>query len=99
MVALRAAGPAMWAELAQLAPSLAVVSEAHAAFTRSAVGTFILTCFSMLYCLTASGAIFCFWKTSMRVPTIATTEGVGFHGKDSWRRHGAVGGSRQCGLC
>merc|ERR1712151_577747 len=98
MVAIRTAGPSIWAQISALGPSFAVISEVHSSFQRSSIGIFILSSFSVLYGLVASGAVFCFWKTSLRVPTIA---GIDPHRKNDHETllHKTGLGSRQCGLC
>lgn len=65
--------------------------KAHLVAYGSVLGNVFLVALSCIYVGAASGLIFCFWKTSLRVPTIAD---VG---------HGAVGSLKRncskCGLC
>lgn len=93
MVVFRAVAPSRWAAVVAHRPWLAGVHSLHALVHGSLCGTILLSAFSLLYVSIASGAIFLFWKTSLRVPTVASAE--------LQEQRGAMGGAAttQCGLC
>ncbi|CAJ1401097.1 unnamed protein product [Effrenium voratum] len=91
LVSLRAFQPQRWAELREQ-PWLAWLHQAHYTIHTSVLGTFVLSCLSILYLATASGVIFLFWKTSLRVPTVADATLM-----DSGPLQSNTGA--QCGLC
>jgi len=70
LVSLRAFQPQRWAALVAIHPWLTWLHQAHYTIHTSVLGTFVLSCVSCLYVATASGVIFLFWKTALRVPTI-----------------------------
>eukprot|EP00418_Pyrodinium_bahamense_P068527 CAMPEP_0179093430 /NCGR_PEP_ID=MMETSP0796-20121207/42788_1 /TAXON_ID=73915 /ORGANISM="Pyrodinium bahamense, Strain pbaha01" /LENGTH=286 /DNA_ID=CAMNT_0020791065 /DNA_START=19 /DNA_END=880 /DNA_ORIENTATION=+ len=95
MVVFRALAPSQWAGVVAHRPWLSSIHAFHVLVHSSEVGTIVLSGFSLLYISTASGAIFLFWKTSLRVPTVASVpfrEVACFLPK-------VPSGSSQCGLC
>lgn len=74
LVSLRALEPSMWLATANRGPWLAAVHRLHSLIHETVVGSALLSLMSGLYIFTASGIIFCFWKTAVRVPTIADAE-------------------------
>merc|ERR1712232_522431 len=46
MLALKTAGPSLWAQVAALGPSFAIISDAHSTFQRSSLGSLVLSGFS-----------------------------------------------------
>lgn len=74
MVVFRALEPSQWEAVAAQKSWLAGVYKLHALVHSSLSGMIFLSGFSLLYVSTASGAIFLFWKTSLRVPTVASAE-------------------------
>jgi len=95
MVIFRALEPLQWEPFAARQPWLAGMHRLHVFVHSSSFGMFFLSCFSLLYISTASGAIFLFWKTSVRVPTVAST-GV----RDQCIHMPKLTSSgSQCGLC
>lgn len=94
MVSLRAFDPSVWAAAATQQPWLASLHEAHSVIHGSVLGTLVLSSISLLYVATASGVIFLFWKTSLRVATVAdvdvATQVASFQ---------IDTGGAQCGLC
>lgn len=93
LVSLKAFQPQRWAELVREQPWLAWPHQAHYTIHTSVLGTFVLSCVSCLYLATASGVIFLFWKTSLRVPTVADTTVVECGPLQSDT------GTVNCGLC
>mmetsp|Transcript_62797 Transcript_62797/g.162262 ORF Transcript_62797/g.162262 Transcript_62797/m.162262 type:complete len:479 (-) Transcript_62797:63-1499(-) len=93
LAVLRVFQPARWKEavLAAQLPWLTALHEAQTVFYSSDIGIVALSTISWLYVLTASGLCFCFWKTSLRVPTVA----------DVGQKHGSTlpRGNSRCGLC
>lgn len=101
MVSLHAFQPDLWQALAEQQPWLAALHKAHAAFHGSLYGTLVLSIVTFLYVATASGVIFLFWKTSLRVPTVAD---AGAHSQEEVTRDAASDGDvtmgiMNCGLC
>jgi len=93
LVSLRAFQPQIWAALVAIHPSLSWLHQAHYTIHTSVLGTFVLSCVSCLYMATASGVIFLFWKTALRVPTIADVNPV-----ESGQLQSNPG-CNTCGLC
>jgi len=73
-VTLRALEPQHWEFLADTTPLLRALHRCHADLYASRLGTMMFCALSVLYATTASGVIFLFWKTSLRVPTVADAE-------------------------
>mmetsp|Transcript_98464 Transcript_98464/g.317450 ORF Transcript_98464/g.317450 Transcript_98464/m.317450 type:complete len:433 (-) Transcript_98464:135-1433(-) len=100
MVSLRAFDPSRLSVAATEWPWLAVLHEVHKMIHGSLLGTLVFSSISLLYAATASGVIFLFWKTSLRVPTVAD---VDVPEESSSRQHGPgtprSEGCAQCGLC
>eukprot|EP00931_Biecheleriopsis_adriatica_P084404 TRINITY_DN5822_c0_g1_i1.p1 TRINITY_DN5822_c0_g1~~TRINITY_DN5822_c0_g1_i1.p1 ORF type:complete len:144 (+),score=17.64 TRINITY_DN5822_c0_g1_i1:171-602(+) len=94
MVSIRALQPQLWEARVTEQPWLAKLHRLHMTIHNSYLATMILSSVSLLYLATASGVIFLFWKTSLRVPTVADvnvlTEIEPLHSRMS---------SSQCGLC
>lgn len=88
MVSLRALSPSLWEAFAERQPLLLGFWKLHSVVHTSFLGTLLLSSFALLYVATASGVIFLFWKTAMRVTTVADVDGVC-----------SKGGHVQCGLC
>merc|ERR1711976_705734 len=74
LVTPRAIDPSLWEAVAAKQPLLTRLHAVHELIHTSRVGTVLLSGISLLYLANASGIIFLFWKTSLRVPTVA---GVG----------------------
>lgn len=88
LVSLRAFGPELWEGFAERRPLLVGLWKVHSVVHESFLGAVVMSAFSLLYVVTASGVIFLFWKTALRVPTVENVDGV--CGK---------GSHTQCGLC
>lgn len=97
MVSLRALDPALWKAAATQQPWLAGLHEVHSVIHGSFVGALVLSSISLLYMGTASGVIFLFWKTSLRVPTVADAELPTL--TDSLQHTGISQQTAPCGLC
>lgn len=100
LVSLRAMQPPQWMSSTRHGPVVAAFHQLHTLARETQVGSAVLIFMSVLYALTASGVIFCFWKTSVRVPTIADAENISSTAVDMDRNDTAV--QRQfahCGLC
>jgi hypothetical protein len=95
MVSLRAFEPSQWEALATNRPWLRIFHEAHSIIHTSFLGTLLLASVTLLYFVTASGIIFLFWKTSLRVPTVADVDSPLNEGSSL---ENSAGGN-QCGLC
>jgi len=93
-VSLRAFQPSLWAATVIELPWLAGLHQVHSMIHSSYYATLILSSFSVLYLVTASGIIFLFWKTSLRVPTVADLSMLSE--TESSRSHSHCS---QCGLC
>jgi len=95
MVVFRALEPLQWEAVAAEKPWLAGMHKIHTLVHGSLSGMIMLSSFSLLYISTASGAIFLFWKTSLRVPTVASA--------DVHQQHRLMPkltpSHSQCGLC
>jgi len=89
MASLRVFVPARWAGAAAQWPFLASLHEVHSRLYSSVIGTVALNTISWLYVVTTSGLVFCFWKTSLRVPTVA----------DAGHAQGVKKSHSKCGLC
>mmetsp|Transcript_64449 Transcript_64449/g.119895 ORF Transcript_64449/g.119895 Transcript_64449/m.119895 type:complete len:460 (+) Transcript_64449:103-1482(+) len=90
---LRIIEPSMWAQAPQAVQQwqwhrLSLVYSVSARLHSSAIGSVLLSGISLCYLIAASGIMFLFWKTSLRVPTVADAK------MDS--THQAV---KECGLC
>jgi len=96
LAVLRVFDPAKWASAAAQWPWLTSLHEVHSIVYGSVLGTLALSTISWLYVVTASGLIFCFWKTSLRVPTVADV-GAGHH--TLLKRSCSKCGLCQLGLC
>eukprot|EP00427_Karlodinium_veneficum_P067539 CAMPEP_0169320536 /NCGR_PEP_ID=MMETSP1017-20121227/8409_1 /TAXON_ID=342587 /ORGANISM="Karlodinium micrum, Strain CCMP2283" /LENGTH=144 /DNA_ID=CAMNT_0009414959 /DNA_START=1109 /DNA_END=1543 /DNA_ORIENTATION=- len=99
-VCFRAIDPRLWEAAVSAPPWLITLREVHILAHSSSIGSVVLSAISMLYLITASGVIFLFWKTSLRVPTIAD---IG-PGKGDGDTSGVViaaahEGDATCGLC
>lgn len=100
LVSLRAIDPRLWESAASNTSWLQGLHALHCLIHGSRVGAAVLSCMSMLYLATASGVIFLFWKTSLRVPTVADVSlaeddvpaGAAFVSH-------AIAGEDACGLC
>jgi len=88
-VSLRAFEPSLWAATVTELPWLAGLHQVHSMIHTNQLATLILSTLSMLYLVTASGIIFLFWKTALRVPTVA----------DLSVPSEASHSQSQCGLC
>jgi len=95
MVVFRALEPSQWESFAVQKPWLAGVHKLHVLVHSSFSGMIFLSGFSLMYISTASGAIFLFWKTSLRVPTVASAD---VREQGGLMPKLASSGS-QCGLC
>eukprot|EP00927_Polykrikos_kofoidii_P057703 TRINITY_DN51891_c0_g1_i1.p1 TRINITY_DN51891_c0_g1~~TRINITY_DN51891_c0_g1_i1.p1 ORF type:complete len:439 (+),score=38.81 TRINITY_DN51891_c0_g1_i1:58-1374(+) len=76
------------------------VCRLYAKFLHSIVGQLFFSCISFSYMNTAAGLIFLFWKTSVRVPTIASFEGLSSRRtrlRGDFQTFSAT--STECGLC
>jgi hypothetical protein len=97
MASLHVISSALWAQAAMGNPSpLGQLWQLHITLQHSFIGTLLLSCMSLLYMGTASGVIFVFWRTSLRVPTVGEME------KPAWYEdtHGSArNGHPKCGLC
>lgn len=94
LVVFRTLEPSHWEGIAMRQPWLASIHRLHFLIHSSFSGAIFLSGFSLLYISTASGAIFLFWKTSLRVPTVASIDLLG----QNDALNNSMGGS-QCGLC
>eukprot|EP00929_Paragymnodinium_shiwhaense_P102159 TRINITY_DN65348_c0_g1_i1.p1 TRINITY_DN65348_c0_g1~~TRINITY_DN65348_c0_g1_i1.p1 ORF type:complete len:497 (+),score=48.18 TRINITY_DN65348_c0_g1_i1:96-1586(+) len=106
LVSIRVVEPSVW--LPQDAPDWRVWLHAvHVAIRSSIIGDAILFCVSWLHMLSGSGLIFLFWKTSLRLPTIADLDdGQSRAGDDGSSRASSPEGTpvsrffeHSCGLC
>lgn len=95
LTSLRTFEPSMWEPAARRMPWLKVLHEAHSVLYDSLLGTMALAMISWLYVATVSGVIFCFWKTSMRVPTVADEGDL----QGDPLKHSSRCGLCQLGLC
>jgi len=93
-VSLRAFQPSHWAATGTEQPWLAGLHQMHSTLHSSYLATSILSSLSLLYMVTSSGIIFLFWKTSLRVPTVADAIQMS---DDDPLLQSAIGS--QCGLC
>jgi len=93
LVSLRVLDPSLWAAAATHQPWMAALHEVHSMIHESFLGTLLLSTISLLYLIAASGVIFLFWKTSLRVPTIGDDN---IHAENIMFQSGA---NTQCGLC
>lgn len=91
MVSLKYFEPSVWHAAALKQPWLTILHEVHCRIHQSVFATLVLSTLTALYLATASGVIFLFWKTSLRVVTIADAES-----KDAESK---LTGASQCGLC
>jgi len=102
LVSLRAVEPSMWLLAAGEAPAWRrMLYSIHTAVHGSLVGAVLLSGVSVLHMATASGVIFLFWRTSLRVPTVADADGVP---QDDFQKLSSdsgvnAAGCFQCGLC
>mmetsp|Transcript_35621 Transcript_35621/g.81641 ORF Transcript_35621/g.81641 Transcript_35621/m.81641 type:complete len:455 (+) Transcript_35621:88-1452(+) len=85
---LRIIEPSMWAQAVQQWHSLSIVYNVCTQLHTSAIGSIFLSGVSLCYLIAASGIMFLFWKTSLRVPTVADAKMAS--------THQAV---KECGLC
>lgn len=88
---LRVFEPGCWQNTVAELPWLTSLHRAHKFVYNSIIGTIALSTVSWLYIFAGSGLCFCFWKTSLRVPTVAD---VG-HGHDELLKRSCS----RCGLC
>lgn len=94
IVSLRAFQPSHWEAIGTEQPWLAGLHRIHSMMHSSYVVTSVLSSLSMLYVAASSGVIFLFWKTSLRVPTVADA----IPASDDGLIQKCVIGS-ECGLC
>jgi len=87
-VSLRALSPELWEGFAERQPLFVGLWKLHSVVHSSFLGAVMLSGFALLYVVIASGIIFLFWKTALRVPTVEDVDG-----------HCGKGGHTQCGLC
>jgi len=71
LVALRFMDPSFWESILSRHQWAAQLHVVHSMIQRSTIGMCLLSTVSLLYLMTASGVIFLFWKTSLRVLTVA----------------------------
>lgn len=70
-VCLRVLTPSSWVEAAENIPCLQLLHQAHTLLYNSKIGTLLFGFVATIFAVSASGVIFLFWKTSLRVPTVA----------------------------
>lgn len=100
MVTMRALAPGQWLAFARQGPVLSAIHQLHTLSRETWVGSAVMAFMSGVYALTASGVIFCFWKTSLRVPTIADAEDAPTEQVDTDRPQALLQRSfAPCGLC
>mmetsp|Transcript_68981 Transcript_68981/g.177788 ORF Transcript_68981/g.177788 Transcript_68981/m.177788 type:complete len:441 (-) Transcript_68981:112-1434(-) len=92
LASLRVFEPSLWSGVARQQPLLAAIHRVHSLFYDSLLGTLALASVSCLYAIAASGVIFAFWRTSLRVPTVAD---AGAATQNELLRRSTSG----CGLC
>mmetsp|Transcript_30869 Transcript_30869/g.67560 ORF Transcript_30869/g.67560 Transcript_30869/m.67560 type:complete len:425 (-) Transcript_30869:118-1392(-) len=98
IVSLRALEPTLWIGAAEQHPVLSALHRVHSAIHGSIFGALVLSATSVLYVATASGVIFLFWKTSLRVATVADVDVLQDTGSKS-SADGAHNRLIECGLC
>lgn len=94
MASLRVLQPTSWATIAAQQPWLAALHELHVRIHASVSGTVFHSSFTAVYLSTTSGVIFLFWKTSLRVVTVADAEPLA-----QKRLMRSSSGGAHCGLC
>jgi len=92
---LRIIEPSMWKGAVQQWRWLSIVYSVCLHLHSSAFGPILLSSISVCYVLAASGIMFLFWKTSLRVPTVADAVLEPLSGTMS----PSLEASRECGLC
>lgn len=96
----RAVDPSLWASAAAKHSYLMRIHSIHESIHTSRVGTVLLSGVSLIYLATASGIIFLFWKTSVRVPTVASVWSTQDKGCTACSLiESANGDGGGCGLC
>eukprot|EP00930_Biecheleria_cincta_P029495 TRINITY_DN20518_c0_g1_i1.p1 TRINITY_DN20518_c0_g1~~TRINITY_DN20518_c0_g1_i1.p1 ORF type:complete len:434 (+),score=57.46 TRINITY_DN20518_c0_g1_i1:159-1460(+) len=93
-VSLRAFQPSQWEAVGMEQPWLAGLHRIHSMMHSSYLAASVLSSLSLLYVAASSGVIFLFWKTSLRVPTVA--DAIPASEDVAVQQH--VLGS-ECGLC
>lgn len=101
LISLRAVEPSLWMTTGIMgAPAswLRMLNQVHLALNSSCLGTVVLSLMSLLHIITTSGVIFLFWKTSLRVPTVADVE-VTTQAQQTGDCGASYRGHYECGLC
>jgi len=92
---LRMLQPSVWATFAQPIPWLMALHNLHSLVHSTWLGMLLLSGLTLFYATFASGLIFLFWKTSLRVPTVADASDI----RQEQVLYRTSKDRLQCGLC
>lgn len=96
LASLRACHPSVLANAAARRPWVAMLSSMLSVIHESSFVSLLLRGVSFLYLMGATGIVFLFWKTSLRVPTVADAKEIGGNSPTGSRLAHC---DKSCGLC